>query len=123
MLEVRLMTASERILQLLDEQKMTQKEFAKLTGIPESTVSDWKKKKTNPSSDKIMIICQVLNVTPEWLLSGIEEDGSRSNKNNYYVIDRNSDVGEIVEAFGNMDATQRSRFAGYVKALLDMGKD
>ena len=31
------MTASERILQLLDEKRMTQKEFAKLTGIPEST--------------------------------------------------------------------------------------
>ena len=116
------MTASERILQLLDEKRMTQKEFAKLTGIPESTVSDWRKKKTNPASDKIMIICQVLNVTPEWLLSGIEEDGGRSNKNNYYVIDRNSDIGEIVEAFGNMDASQRSRLAGYVKALLDIGK-
>ena len=115
------MTASERILQLLDERKMTQKEFAKRTGIPESTVSDWRKKKTNPSSDKIMIICQVLNVSPEWLLSGIEEDGARSKKNNYYVIDRNSDIGEIVEAFGNMDKRQRERVAGYVKALLDMG--
>ncbi|CBK75281.1 Helix-turn-helix [Butyrivibrio fibrisolvens 16/4] len=42
------MTASERILQLLDEKKMTQKEFAKLTGIPESTVSDWRKRKQIP---------------------------------------------------------------------------
>ncbi len=114
------MTASERILQLLDERKMTQKEFAKLTGIPESTVSDWRKKKTNPASDKIMIICHVLDITPEWLLSGVEEDGGRSNKNDYYVIDRNSDIGEIVEAFGNMDHKQRERLTGYVKALLDM---
>ena len=77
------MTASERILQLLDERKISQKDFSDKTGIPQSTISDWRKKKTNPASDKIMIICQVLNVTPEWLLSGIEEDGGRSNKNNY----------------------------------------
>jgi len=62
------MTASERILQLLDERKISQKEFSDKTGIPQSTISDWRKKKTNPASDKIMIICKVLNVTPEWLL-------------------------------------------------------
>lgn len=57
---------------------MTQKEFSKRTGIAETTVSDWKKK-TNPTSDKIMNICKVLNVTPEWLLSGVEIHGTRSN--------------------------------------------
>ena len=105
------MTASERILQLLDEKRMTQKEFAKLTGIPASTVSDWRKKKTNPASDKIMIICQVLNVTPEWLLSGIEEDGGRSNKNNYYVIDLLGQgiSGRVYEVYLNNDS--KNKFA------------
>ena len=55
------MTISERIFEKIDELSMTQKEFSQKTGILQSTISEWKKKKTNPSSDKIMIICQVLD--------------------------------------------------------------
>ena len=53
----RMKTVSDRIFELLKERKMTQKEFAKKTGISESSISDWKKKRTNPVSDKILIIC------------------------------------------------------------------
>ena len=30
------------------------------TGIAESSISEWKKKRTNPVCDKIIIICEVL---------------------------------------------------------------
>ncbi|MGN9056982.1 helix-turn-helix domain-containing protein [Bariatricus sp. HCP28S3_A7] len=52
-------TVSDRIFELLKERKMTQKEFAQRIGIAESSISDWKKKRTNPVSDKILIICEV----------------------------------------------------------------
>ena len=67
-------TVSDRIFELLKERKMSQKEFSQKTGIAESTISDWKKKRTNPVSDKILIICEVLNVTPYNLLSGAEAE-------------------------------------------------
>ena len=67
------MTIRDRIFEKIEEMNITQKEFAKRSGIPETTVSDWKKKKTNPTAEKIMIICKVLNVTPEWLLFIREE--------------------------------------------------
>lgn len=67
-----------------------------------------------------MIICKVLNITPEWLLSGIEEDGSRGNKPNYYVIDKASELGELMVAFDDMDSRRRQRLLGYAKALLDL---
>ena len=41
------MTVSQRIFTILDEKKMTQKEFSEKTGIPQSTISDWRKKNTN----------------------------------------------------------------------------
>ena len=50
------MLISERIYQYLEEKGMSQIEFAKRTGISQSTVSDWRRKGTNPSADKIMII-------------------------------------------------------------------
>ena len=48
------MTISERILKVLKDRNMTQVEFAKQVGIATSTISEWKKKKTNPTADKIM---------------------------------------------------------------------
>lgn len=43
----------ERIFELIKLNGMTQKEFSKATGIPESTISDWKKKGYNPGLDKM----------------------------------------------------------------------
>lgn len=74
-------TVSDRIFELLKEKGMSQKEFAAKTGIAESTISDWKKKKTNPVSDKILIISEVLGVSPYELLSGAEHIGMRSRQN------------------------------------------
>ena len=54
------MTISERILKVLKDRNMTQAEFAKQVGIATSTISEWKKRKTNPTADKIMDICNVL---------------------------------------------------------------
>ena len=62
------MTISERIFKLLQERGMSQKEFSDRTGIAQSSISDWKRKKTNPVSEKILIICDVLDVTPYELL-------------------------------------------------------
>ena len=57
---------------------MPQKTFSEETGISQSTISEWKSKGTNPTSEKILIICKVLNVTPDWLLSGIENTGAEA---------------------------------------------
>ncbi len=71
------MTISERIFEKLAQMGMTQKQFSESTGILQSTISEWKKKKTNPTSEKIMVICKVLGDTPERLLSGTEVHGKR----------------------------------------------
>ena len=70
------MLISERIFKILEDKNMSQSAFAKKVGLAGSTVSDWKRKKTNPSADKIMDICMVLEVTPEQLLTGkgIDDD-------------------------------------------------
>lgn len=62
------MLISERIYKIMAEKNISQLEFSKMTGIAQSTISDWKRKKTNPSADKIMIICAALDVSPEDLL-------------------------------------------------------
>ena len=44
------MTIGDRIFERLKEINMTQKEFSNETGISQSTISEWKSKKNNPTS-------------------------------------------------------------------------
>ena len=67
------MTIGERVLDLLKEKGGRQKELAEALGIGESTVSQWGKPNRNPSSELIIPICEFLNVSPHYLLTGKED--------------------------------------------------
>ena len=110
------MIISERVFMLLEERGMSQKEFSEKTGISQSTISDWKRKKTNPASDKIMLICDVLNVTPYELLSGIENE--KYTELDYVVVDKDSGDYTFLEAFRKADQKEKNRIMGYMEALL-----
>ena len=111
------MTIGDRVFARLKEIGMTQKDLSEKTGISQSTISEWKSKRTNPTSEKIMIICETLNVTPEWVLSGISNTGKRGNKLPWYVIDKNTEMGQVITKFREMDEKQRARVMGYMEAL------
>ena len=113
-------TISGRIFELLKERNMSQKTFAQETGIAESTISDWKKKKTNPVSDKILIICEVLGVTPYELLSGAEHTGQRSRENMTYVIDKGTELGILVETYQQLEESMQRKVLGYMEALREL---
>ena len=112
------MLISERIFEKLNELSMTQKEFSEKTGIRQTTISEWKKKHTNPSADKILIICQVLGVEPEWLLSGSTVKEGTRNQVDWYVIDKKTELGYVIEAYNGMNPKQRERLIGYIDALV-----
>lgn len=111
------MTISERILKVLKDRNMTQAEFAKQVGIATSTISEWKKRKTNPTADKIMDICNVLQITPEQLLTGkgIEDE------ENINVTSREScftpyDI-QLVQDYHGLKEEQQKRLMAYMEAL------
>ncbi len=114
------MTISERIFEILELKGMSQKKFSEATGIPQSTISDWRKKKTNPASDKIMIICHTLEVTPTYLLSGVEADGNRGRNIDYLVIDKTSRDGILLGHYHSMNLGQQERLLGYAQAMSEM---
>lgn len=115
------MLISERIYRYLEEKKMTQIEFSQKTGISQSTISDWRRKGTNPSADKIMIICEVLDVSPYELLSGTENKKLKEYKQtDYVVIDKKSKEYVLIEAYQQLDFDSQKRLEGYLKALKDM---
>ncbi len=111
------MTISERIFERLEQLDMTQKELSKRTGIKETAISEWRKKKTNPSSEKIIPICEALNVTPEWLLSGIDAAGSRKDHMDYFIVNKNTEIGKLISCYNELEPSFRERVMGYAQAF------
>ena len=109
------MTISERIFEMLKERRLSQKEFAERTGIAQSTISDWKNKKTNPASDKIMVICDILEITLYELLLGT--DDSKFRQVERIVINKDSKEYQILLEFEKLDKDAKQRALGYVQAL------
>jgi len=110
------MIISEKIFELIKARGMSQKDFALATGISQSTISDWKTKKTNPAADKIMVICDVLGVTPEELLSSGEQFKSYEPEKNY-VVEAGTEKSVLVETVKKMDDAQVRRVLAYIQKL------
>ncbi|MBP3678045.1 MAG: helix-turn-helix transcriptional regulator [Agathobacter sp.] len=110
------MIISEKIFELIKAKGMNQKEFALATGIAQSTISDWKTKGTNPAADKIMVICDVLGVTPvELLTSGDQFKSYEPDKT--IIVEPGTDKYALIEAIKHMDDAQIERLTAYVKRL------
>ena len=111
------MTISEKIFALLEQKELSQKEFSEKTEISQSTISDWKRKRTNPSSDKILKICEVLQVSPYELLA--EDDSVSSEITADHNIVLNNDEIILLENYRNFSSRQKERLLGYLEALRD----
>ena len=112
-----MMIISERIFKILKDKNMSQSAFAKKVGLASSTISDWK---TNPSADKIMDICEALEVTPEQLLTGkdIDEDYVESTTTKVKTA---SDISTadmcMLKDIHGLKEVQRKRLMKYIDAL------
>ena len=96
------------------EREISQASFCKMVGLSGSTVSDWKTKKTNPSADKIMDICNALDITPEQLLTGkgIDDDYTRHIDMEVSFEDK-----EILVEYHELGEKQQKRLQAYLKTL------
>lgn len=108
------MIISERIFKLMEERGMSQIEFSRKTGISQSTISDWKRKKTNPAADKIMVICDVLNVSPYDVL---QDTVKQKNKVDYRVVSEGTSDFDIMIEIDTLNAKQKERLKGYLSAI------
>ena len=115
---VYIMIISERIFKIMEERGMSQIEFSRETGISQSTISDWKRKKTNPAADKIMVICEVLNVSPYEVLQDTTRAKTKRETDYRIVSIGTSDYDFLLEV-DSLDLKQKERLKGYISALKD----
>ena len=112
------MTISGKIFELIKEKGMTQKEFRRRTGIPQSTISDWIGKQLNPASDKILIICDVLDVSPYELLGATES--SKYVIPDHVIVQKDTEEYVLIERYRKLGKDQRERLLGYMEAIRNL---
>ena len=111
------MTISERMFQIMEEQGVSQYRLSKMTGISTKTISDWRSKKTNPGADKIMVICEVLKISPETLLTG---RGRTETPDGLPYIDteiKEDAEGQLVDSFRTFSENKKRRLLAYMNML------
>ena len=114
-----MMTISERLFAIMKEKNISMPNLSRMTGISRHTIFDWQRRGTNPGADKIMIICEVLQITPEELLMGTN---TASSSDRIAGIDTGSIEVQIVEICQDFSDEQKRRLLAYASMLQNMKK-
>ena len=67
------MSIIERITQIMDTKRLNQSDLCKILGIKDSTFSTWKTRGTDPPAKYILLICEYLGVSVDYLLGRVSE--------------------------------------------------
>ncbi len=110
------MIISERIFMLMEEKGVSQLELSAGTGIAQSTISDWKRKKTNPSADKIMAICDVLDVSPfDVLQDTIPSKGA--GEVDFLIASEGTDEYAVLKKMEKLNKKTKAELVAHVKGV------
>jgi len=101
------MDINERLFKVMKDNGISIRELDSRTGITASTISDWNTKHTNPTAEKIPIVCEALGITVSYLLKGTEETD--------FVL--SDDERNLVETFRNADVESQKRLLAYFKQM------
>jgi len=105
----------ERIFERLKELHMTQLELSRRTGIATSTICDWKKKKINPQSDKLVSICKALEMSLVDLLCNEDDKQNHVLKDDYTDGDKT-----LIEIFTGASPDIKRSMLRYFELLISM---
>ena len=84
------MSFGEKLAKYLKDNRMDQKELAKLLGVKEQTVSAYITEKINPTYVRFMQICSQLKIDANYFMDSYEEIigiKSKLNPEDQYIID------------------------------------
>ena len=108
------MTIGERIFRIMNEKNISMPELSRMTGISRHTIFDWQRRNTNPGADKIMVICEALQITPEELLVG-KQDNEKPEYDHSIITD---DIEmQIMKECHNLSEAKKKRLLAYVSML------
>lgn len=78
--------------------KLTQKQFAKLLGVPLTSYTNWVAGISTPKAEAIVLICTKLGVSSDWLL-GLTDKQQASGTNELKVAALKGAIQAILDKF------------------------
>ena len=92
---------------LLDEKGLKNADVARATGISNMTLSDWKRGKSVPKSDKMQKIAEFLNVSVDYLMTGEEKE----------VPTFSAEHIELISAYDKLSSADKLAIMQIIKSL------
>ena len=104
----------ERIVEGLNERKITQADLARMTGIDAPAISSYIKGRFSPKQDRIYSIAKALNVNEAWLL-GITD---KKERNFPFPYERPDETVQIISrAVNRMNSEEREKLCDVMKIM------
>lgn len=100
---------------LLDEKGLKNADVARATGISNMTLSDWKRGKSVPKSDKMRKIAEYLNVSADYLMTGKEVEA----KKDVLLTTMPSKIKEYVLKLAEMPKENQEQIMSLIDMLAD----
>lgn len=94
----------ERIIEKTDELGISGKDLGSMLGLKKSPLTDWKNKKSSPTLDQVIKMCEIFAVSADYLIFGKKEEMEENEK-------------EILELLNQFDKRTQLKFIGRVEAL------
>lgn len=113
------LTFGEKIKEARKAKKLTQKQLANKIGAAHNSISDWENNKNKPDPDTIELLCGVLDISPNYLLTTAHDDFSPSEKlliKKYRELDKRGK--ELVDSVLEQAYESRPRFVDGQISLL-----
>lgn len=100
------MTISERMFQVMKQKKITQEKLAESLGTKQSSVTNWKSRGTTPPMEYLPKICEVLDISWEYLITG-------ENRQPHYTADER----QLVTEYRKCNEVGKERIREYTQAM------
>ena len=105
------MTPGQRVMDAIKRKHLSQRTVSTALNIPYSTLNGWKNGDRNPSCEYIIPICEYLDVTPQYILTG--EEGTKAD------FSLTSDEKKLVSSYRRLPENMQSKLLGYAGGMCD----
>lgn len=110
----------EKFEELLGIKGYTAADVTRLTGISSTVFSEWKKGKSTPKTDKLILIARCLGTTVEYLMTGEETRFTvEQAKIDVQLARQQKRIKEYMLKFANLSEDKRNQ----IMSLIDMLED
>ena len=106
---------------LLKEKGVKTSDVCKATGLKAPTFSDWKKGRSNPNADKLILIANYFGVTVEYLKTGKEyEEFSDENALLVAKIRKDTELSKALMKYFELSEEKRKHIVETINVLSNM---